>query len=101
MGQSNKQRVLPKAHQITIISAMMDNGANLSCFSTHTKEVFQQMLHEAKLLDNDFITINTGDESETDVNSMMHIAIKKVVLITIADVKAPSNIVKLDSRIHM
>lgn len=76
MGQSNRQqqRILPKAHQITVISAMMDNGANLSCFSTHTREAFQEMLNEAKLLDRDFISINTGDDSETDANSIMNIA---------------------------
>jgi hypothetical protein len=102
MGQSNKQpeRVLPKAHQITIITAMMDNDAQLSCFSIHTREAFENMLMQANLANKDFISIVTGDESETDANSIMHIAIKKVILITIADVKQPSNIIKADFRLQ-
>lgn len=82
----------PLAHQITVLTIQMKNGAMINTFSVHSIKDITRILTTESI--NGFAIISTGDVSDADQNATMILPVDQINIFTVADVKQPSNIIK-------
>lgn len=92
MGEHKRtpQAKQPLAHQITVVTMAMKNGTPVSAYTIHPINDLLLMLEETP----NWLVLQTGDDSESDANAHLVINKNEINVITVADVKQPSNIIK-------